>query len=242
MKLVKRFCVTIVILSVMLFVGTSPSMAAGAPLSMAISYNKVANTVSVNVQTTAEIVAANYDIVLSGWESAFSINAINCDVAAFSSIGNAETGGISSISSTYYNVTIPAGTSLAVYTLTPTSTPLPAGSYTFTLTVIDAADENADSVPWNGSSVSQTLKTDSAMPSVSGVPDGSKLQYTVTDAPERSILVAARYDGVRMTDAQIAVVSNTASDTLTMNGVGAKYRLFLLNGSTYTPLCPAWSN
>lgn len=67
--------------------------------------------------------------------------------------------------------------------------------------------------------------------------------------PADAKLIAARYDGGRMTAA--AVAADVGSDaapksvsigTLTLGGTGDDYRLFLVNGETYAPLCAAWGS
>ncbi len=73
-----------------------------------------------------------------------------------------------------------------------------------------------------------------------GSVSGNKLTYTVSGAPSGAKLIAARYDGGKMTDVQ--TVSAPASGTLTMKGSGADYKLFLIGGVTGSPLCAAWSS
>lgn len=77
--------------------------------------------------------------------------------------------------------------------------------------------------------------------SVSGEVTGAgKLTYAVI-APAGAKLIAARYDGGRMTAVTVVNVTDAAG-TLTLGGTGDEYRLFLVDGATSAPLCAAWSN
>ena len=86
----------------------------------------------------------------------------------------------------------------------------------------------------------QVTYTFPALPTaaVSGAVSGNKLTYTVTAAPAGATLIAARYDGGKMTWTQ-TVSAPKATDTLTPGGSGSVYKLFLVDGSS-RPLCPAW--
>ena len=77
---------------------------------------------------------------------------------------------------------------------------------------------------------------------LTGSVKGGRLSYTVTGAPANALLIAARYDGGRLTDVQTVSVSGDAEETLTMKGKGDEFRLFLLNGTSLTPVCAAWSS
>jgi|GEM_PF-5838796 len=78
-------------------------------------------------------------------------------------------------------------------------------------------------------------------PAVTAIVDGGKLTYTVENAPAGAKLIAARYDGGRMTAVQI-VSPVSGSGTLTLKGSGAQYKLFLVDGVTHRPLCEPWTN
>ncbi len=79
--------------------------------------------------------------------------------------------------------------------------------------------------------------------SVTGSVSGGALTYAVTSAPAGAKLIAARYDGGRMTAMQtVTIDAGNATGTLTMQGSGTAYKLMLLDGATLAPLCPAWSN
>ena len=127
-----------------------------ASLTLTAVYDEDADTVTVTAVTAKEIIAANYDLSLTGWSDAFTISAISCSVTDFIAVSNVNNGHISAMSKTYYDVTIPAGTVLAAYTLKPVDAL--SGAYTFTLTVADAADENGDAIAWKGTVVTASLE------------------------------------------------------------------------------------
>ena len=78
---------------------------------------------------------------------------------------------------------------------------------------------------------------------VSGSVSGGELTYRVQNAPADARLIAARYDGGRMTAMKIVKIDTGSADgTLTMGGSGDTFRLMLVDGTTYAPLCEAWSN
>ncbi len=79
-----------------------------------------------------------------------------------------------------------------------------------------------------------------ALMSLDGSVSGNSLTYSVSGAPSGAKLIAARYDGGKMTDVQ--TVPDPASGTLTMKGSGTEYKLFLIDGATGSPLCNAWSS
>ena len=98
---------------------------------------------------------------------------------------------------------------------------------------------------FNYSAVFAPPLTASILPAVSvnGVlTDGALIGYTVTAAPEDARLIAARYDGGKLTDARIVEVSGDAEAELTLSGSGGEYRLMLVDGATFAPLCDAWEN
>ncbi len=75
---------------------------------------------------------------------------------------------------------------------------------------------------------------------VSGSVRGSFLTYTVSNAPVGALLIAARYDGRRLTEIQTVEVSGSASGTLSLGGSGSMYKLILVDSRCYAPLCEAW--
>ena len=63
------------------------------------------------------------------------------------------------------------------------------------------------------------------------------------NAPAGAKLIAARYDGGRMTAVQTRTIdTGNASGALTMGGSGTAYKLMLLDGTTFAPLCKPWTN
>ncbi len=75
-----------------------------------------------------------------------------------------------------------------------------------------------------------------AAPGLSAAPAEGGLSFTAENYPEGARVVAARYDGGRLTD--LRIVSPDAG-TLAMKGSGTEYKLFLTD-SGFRPLCPAW--
>ena len=90
--------------------------------------------------------------------------------------------------------------------------------------------------------VTETRVIPAAAPSVTGTvsADGNSLSWTVANAPENALLIAVRCDGGRMTGVKLQPVSGQASGTLKLKGSGGEYRLILVDGTGFTPLCPAW--
>ena len=80
--------------------------------------------------------------------------------------------------------------------------------------------------------------------SVTGEVNGDELTYTVRYCPANALLLAARYDANgRMTYARtVAVPSGDSQDTLIMGGAGEKYKLLLVDRTTFAPLCRAWES
>ena len=74
---------------------------------------------------------------------------------------------------------------------------------------------------------------------VSGDEGDDAVDYTVTNAPAGAVLIAARYEGGRMTS--VKVLPADASGTADLPGTGDEYRLFLVTGD-YIPLCAAWED
>ena len=77
--------------------------------------------------------------------------------------------------------------------------------------------------------------------SVSGSVTGSNLTYTIENAPENAVLIAARYNGSVLTDVRL-VNNPSPMDTLVMDGNGDKFKLFLWENKTQLPLCSSWEN
>ncbi|MBQ3378893.1 MAG: hypothetical protein IJG50_03400 [Clostridia bacterium] len=87
----------------------------------------------------------------------------------------------------------------------------------------------------------EVIYTFPALMSLDGSVSGNKITYTVSGAPSGAVLIAARYNGGKMTWSE-TVSSPKTTDTLTAGGSGADYKLFLIDGAEYRPLCDAWSS
>ncbi|MBQ9459129.1 MAG: hypothetical protein IJU66_04270 [Oscillospiraceae bacterium] len=70
------------------------------------------------------------------------------------------------------------------------------------------------------------------------------VHYFVQGAPRNALLIVARYDGGKMTDVQTLDLQDAAekSGYLTMRGTGTGFKLFLVDKTTYAPLCPAFDS
>lgn len=73
-----------------------------------------------------------------------------------------------------------------------------------------------------------------------GVQD-NKVGYKVQGAPRNALIIAARYDGGKMTDVRTVDLADAEekADDLTMRGSGTDFTLFLVDKTTFAPLCPA---
>ena len=113
-----------------------------------------------------------------------------------------------------------------------------AGEIPITIAAADVQDsqiKNVSVTTWNGK------VTLTAPPvSVSGALSGGTLTYAVTSAPAGARLIAARYDGSRMT-AMKMVTGTLTNGSVTLGGTGNTYRLFLVD-TACRPLCKAWSS
>ena len=118
-----------------------------------------------------------------------------------------------------------------------------AGDYTFTVSNFNVTKDYG--TKWEqGSTMTATLTnldSEGQNCTVTFDANGNVLTYTVTNAPSGSKLIAARYDGGRMTDVQIKAISGDVESSLTMGGSGDTFKLMLLDGATFAPLCPAYS-
>ena len=110
-----------------------------------------------------------------------------------------------------------------------------------TFTIFDDALYIGTANPYFGA---QLWRVSMDSPALTGAvaEDGESLSYTVTGAPENAVLIAARYDGGRMTGMGSTSVSGDAEGTLTVGGSGEEYRMFLLDGDSYAPLCEEWKS
>ncbi|MBR1497107.1 MAG: CotH kinase family protein [Oscillospiraceae bacterium] len=78
------------------------------------------------------------------------------------------------------------------------------------------------------------------VPRIAGEVSGSAVSYTARGIPDGAKLIAARYDGGRMTDLQI-VNTIQESGSVLMGGSGDEFKLFLV-GELFIPLCEPWSS
>ncbi|MBQ7625087.1 MAG: hypothetical protein IJS65_07420, partial [Clostridia bacterium] len=72
---------------------------------------------------------------------------------------------------------------------------------------------------------------------ISGGVSGDLLSYEVTDAPNESLLIAARYDNGKLTCVRFIYSPQTGAET--MSGTGDTFKLMLLD-ENYLPMCEAW--
>ena len=70
---------------------------------------------------------------------------------------------------------------------------------------------------------------------------GATISYQIENLPAGAKLVAARYDGGRMTDVKIVDDPGT-SGSVTLSGSGTLFKLFLMDSSGAIPLCKAWTS
>ena len=76
-------------------------------------------------------------------------------------------------------------------------------------------------------------------PPLLGSISGDTLTYALDEVPEGAVLVAARYDGERLTALDMAAVTQ-ASGVFTLPGGGEVFRLFLVDSLTFAPLGVFW--
>ncbi len=77
-------------------------------------------------------------------------------------------------------------------------------------------------------------------PVLTGTVKGNELTYSIANLPEGARLIAARFDGGRLTAVKV-VNDPGATGKVDLNGSGNAYKLFLLSSDSI-PLCPAWSS
>ena len=116
------------------------------------------------------------------------------------------------------------------------------------LTVADAAGgpvtvtDNKFTMPAADVKVTAVFKV--IPPAVQGSLSGGKLKATVT-SPAGSVLIAARFEGGRLDIVKLipidALNAGRTVDTGLAEKSGCSYSLMLVNGSTWSPLCEAWS-
>ena len=118
---------------------------------------------------------------------------------------------------------------------------------TYTVVTPKLADLTPDKESVTGTmgteNVSATV-TYYARVSVTGEENGDELTYTVRYCPVNALLLAARYGANgRMTYARtVTVPAGYSQGTLIMGSAGEKYKLMLVDRTTYAPLCRAWES
>jgi len=95
------------------------------------------------------------------------------------------------------------------------------------------------SIDWGNDALTST-KMHFKTASITGSFSGTKLAWSVQNAPSGAWVIAARYNGGRMTCVQIKA-GDSAKPWFEMAGSGTEYRLMLVNAG-FVPLCPAWSS
>lgn len=133
------------------------------PLKLLSSYSRETKTATLRLMTTEEITLANYDIQLGWDQSVFTLaGTSNGQSEKFSSfVSNLNSaqenyGKISAMTGGN-NVTIGKNQTLVTYTMTSEKALSPGEEFEFTVTVRDAADQDASSLTWKGGKVSDKL-------------------------------------------------------------------------------------
>ena len=78
-------------------------------------------------------------------------------------------------------------------------------------------------------------------PWISASVSGSRLSYSLSDAPPGLLLVAARYNGGQLTALRL-IHEPDGTGTVTLGGAGTEFALFLLNSADLSPFCPPWDS
>ncbi|MBQ9598489.1 MAG: hypothetical protein IJR33_01590, partial [Clostridia bacterium] len=208
----------------------------GGVFSKGVSVNNssVADT-EITVSGSAEIKSFNTTVFLDS--DYYGLNVDICDEARISDVGF-DINGIDEAVARHIAVNIYGG----YFRTNPASV---AESYPENVRVAYSPEQYAYQADWAADAAKymwRVVETISENLKVEGVLDGSTLTYTLTDAPSRSTLIAVRYDGETLTDIQ-AVHNPKGTSTLTMNGSGDKFRLFLWKDiTTLKPYCSSWDN
>ena len=151
MKKTGRILSVILILALAASLFAFPAAAADAPISLVV--REVTGGIEVDVVATSEIVLANYTFTLTVDNSDLTLSTISDGLAALGGVfqPNAAEGVAGKMFGD--NVTIPAESVFATFAYTAASAdPV----YTFTLTLNTAADQDAQSLPWEGSTVTES--------------------------------------------------------------------------------------
>ncbi len=78
-------------------------------------------------------------------------------------------------------------------------------------------------------------------PWISASVSGSRLSYSISDAPPGLLLIAARYNGGKLTALRL-LPEPDGTGTVTLGGAGTEFSLFLLNSADLSPFCPPWDS
>lgn len=168
----KKLCSLLLTFALLCVLLPAPSAhAAAVPLRLAASYDAAEKLVTLDVVAAERVTLSNYDIQLDWDKAAFSLTRVTNGQSALipnfmpnTDAANANYGKVSAMSGGS-NVAIPQDGVLAIYTLSALGAPAP-GSYSFTLTVKNVADENAAPLAWKGGTVTGSV----AVPSEVALP------------------------------------------------------------------------
>jgi uncharacterized protein YjdB len=109
-------------------------------------------------------------------------------------------------------------------------TAVAAGTATITVTTADG-----------GKTATCTVTVKAAEISVAGSLSGKTLIYTAENVPAGSKLIVAWYNGGRLVNVlYVSPAEGSSSGDLTVGSDATTYKLMLVNGASYTPLCPVW--
>ena len=107
---------------------------------------------------------------------------------------------------------------------------------------LGTANITATALDGSGKAATCTVTVNAKARSVTGSVSGANLTYSVENAPSGAKLLAAWYDsdGKLLGSASASPAAGDSTGKLTVGAGAAKYRLMLVDGSTFAPLCPAW--
>ena len=222
-----------------LLLGTYVLAGAAAPVELSAAAD--GETVTVTATATQAITLSNYDLWFSWDASAFTLREItNGQEALFRNFQSNTGDGRISAMSRGNNVTVPAGETLVVYTLS--AVPGTVGDHTFTLTVRDAANEDGDALAWKGESVRATVTLEPPRPAeISALTVSGGVASASVYAPDPGYALFAAYDG----DGRLLSVARKATAGEEETGVSfpvasgaGMVKLFLVDASG-APMCAA---
>ena len=199
-------------------------------------------TVTVQFLAAQALTLTNYDVKLNWDTDAFTLEAItNAQGGKFPNfMSNPQAGSISTAAIS--NVHIGAGETLASFTLTAADSA--QGSYAFTLQVTAAADENGDSLPWQGARLEAAAQLTLDLETCAELTlSGTLAEARVVCFEQDAIVCCAVYgEGRRMLSRNILpVYSDGAEHSYEFDLSGLAFRsikLFLLD-KTWQPLYAA---